>query len=203
MKKTTIYLVRHGESESNKQGIIAGHIDPDLTEEGEEQVRRTRGELRHIHFDEVYSSDLKRAVHTAEILYGRPVEESKRMHVLRERNFGSLEGKPEHHYHLSNRKRAELPEAEGLAYKPLPDVESDQELFGRFIPALEKIARNHPGETVLVVAHGGVIRASIMRLTGYGYKELPAGSFVNAGYAELVYDKEKGFEVIQINGVKL
>ncbi len=203
MKHTTIYLVRHGESESNKRGIIAGHIDPDLTEEGREQVRRTKEKLRHLHFDEVYSSDLKRAVHTAEILYGQPVSESNRMHLLRERNFGALEGKPEHHYHESNRKRAEMSEEDGWHYKYVPDMESDHELFTRFVPALEKIAKDNPGKTVLVVAHGGAIRSTIMRLAGYTYAQLPSGSFVNAGYTELRYEPDKGFSVIQISGVKL
>jgi len=202
-KQTTIYLVRHGESESNKQRIIAGHADPELTEEGKEQVRRTKQKLAHVAFDEVYSSDLKRAVHTAEILYGKPVEAAKRMHVLRERNFGSLEGGAQDVYNESGRRRESLPEAEGWHYKHVPDMESDHELVSRFGAGLEKIARSNPGKTILVVAHGGAIRTLIMKLTGYTYKQLPSESFVNAGYAELRYDKDKGLTVIQINGVKL
>ena len=62
-------------------GLGAGVVDE--WEQGREQVKHTRQELRHIRFDEVYSSDLKRAVHTAEILYGKPVEASKRIYTAR------------------------------------------------------------------------------------------------------------------------
>jgi broad specificity phosphatase PhoE len=178
-------------------------MDPDLTEEGKEQVKRTRQKLQHIHFDEVYSSDLQRAVHTAEILYGKPVEETNRMHVLRERHFGSMEGKSQSLYDEHNRARQSLSKDEAWLYKHVPDMENDHELTRRFIPAMESIAKSNPGKTVLVVAHGGAIRTMIMKLTGYGYDRLPSESFVNAGYTELRYEPQKGFKVIQISGVKL
>jgi len=202
-KRTTIYLVRHGESEWNRQGLIGGHSDPDLTEEGREQVRQTRLELKDIHFDEVYSSDLKRAMHTAEILYGKAVATTNRMHTLRERYFGSLEGKPEHHYQAGNVGREKLTYEESWVFKHVPDMENDHELSIRFVPALEEIAKNNLGKTILVVAHGSAIRTAIMKITGYTYKQLPSGSFVNAGYTELTYDEGKGFKVIQISGVRL
>jgi broad specificity phosphatase PhoE len=204
MQKTTLYVVRHGESVSNRQGIIAGHVDPDLTEEGKAQVAETKEALQAaVSFDAAYSSDLIRAVHTAEILYGKPVPKNHRLYNLRERNFGSLEGKPEHHLKAGSQKRKRLTDEEGWAFRHVPDMESDHELTARFLPALEEIARNNKGKTVLVVAHGGSIRTAIMKLTGYTYKQLPAGSFVNAGYVEIVYDPGEGFRVMQINGVKL
>jgi broad specificity phosphatase PhoE len=202
-KQTIIYLVRHGESESNKQRTIGGHVDSALTEEGKKQAIQTRITLKDIRFDTVYSSDLKRAVHTAEILYGRPIPEAHKLYDLRERSFGSLEGKPEHHYQKGNLKRQKLTHEEGWAFKHVPDMESDHELSMRYIPVLEKIAQSNLGKTILIGAHGSAIRTTIMKLTGYTYKDFPAGSFGNGGYAELAYDKDKGFKVIQINGVKL
>lgn len=202
-KRTTIYLVRHGESESNKQATIGGHIDSALTEQGKEQVKQTKLKLKGIRFDKVYSSDLKRAVDTAEIIYGKPVPKAHRIYELRERSFGSLEGRPEYFMNEGNAKRHNMAHEEGWVFKHVPDMESDHELSTRYLPVLEEIARSNPGKTVLVAAHGGVIRTTIIKLTGYTYQQLPAGSFGNAGYTELVYDEGKGFKVIQISSVKL
>jgi broad specificity phosphatase PhoE len=202
-KRTTIYLVRHGESESNKQGIISGHSDYDLTEQGKEQVEQTKLELQDVHFDVVYSSDLKRAIHTAEILYGKPVTETNKIHTLRERDFGSLDGKPDRIYKKGNLKRQTMTHEERWTFKPVPNYESDHQLFARFFPALKKIAQDNLGKTILIAAHGSAIRITLMQLTGYTHKELPPGSFSNAAYAELTYDENAGFKVIQISGVKL
>jgi probable phosphoglycerate mutase/uncharacterized phosphatase len=206
-QKTIIYLVRHGESVSNKEGIISGHSDYDLTEQGRDQVRETKEALRHVSFDEVYSSDLKRAMQTAEILYGRPVSETNRIHTLRERDFGSLDGGPQSSYMKMSSRRHDMPHAEGWVYKHVPDYENDEELSARFLSALEKIAGANPGKTILVAAHGSAIRVTMMKIEGFTYKDLPAGSFGNAAYAEVWYEpgKEPGsrFKVIQINGVKL
>jgi len=202
-KQTIVYLVRHGESESNRQGIISGHSDYDLTEQGKEQVQETKHVLRSVRFDEVYSSDLTRALQTAEILYGKPVETTNRMHTLRERDFGSLDGKPQHIYKQYSLQKQKMTEEQSWAYKHVHDMENDNELASRFLPAVEKIARHNLGKTVLIAAHGSAIRTVIMKITGYTYKELPSGSFGNAAYAELRYDKVNGFKVIQINGIKL
>ena len=202
-KQTIIYLVRHGESELNKQRIIGGHVDSVLTEKGKEQVRQTKLALKNIHFDEVYSSDLKRAVHTAEILYGKAIPEAHKVSALRERSFGALEGKPEHLYIKGNVERQKLTHEEGWLFKHVPDMESDHELSTRYIPALEKVAKDNLGRTILIAAHGSAIRTTIMKLTGFTYTDLPAGTFGNAGYTELTYDEDQGLKVIQINGVKL
>ena len=68
MKKnvTTIYIVRHGESVGNLHRICLGHTNLDLTELGLEQAKKTAEALENVDFAGIYSSDLQRAVHTAE-----------------------------------------------------------------------------------------------------------------------------------------
>jgi broad specificity phosphatase PhoE len=202
-KSTRIFFVRHGESEANKSGLIGGHTDPNLTDVGIKQVKKARDELNSVHFDNVYSSDLKRAIHTAEIIYGKPVPEENRQADLRERHFGSLEGKPQEHIHASDAHRQSLPIEESWHFKHVPDMESDHEVMSRIIPTLEKIAKSNPGKTILIVGHGGAIRTSVMKLGNYTYEHLPTGSIQNAGYAELEFNPDSGFKVIQISGVKL
>lgn len=201
-KKTIIYLVRHGESTHNQKAIINGHSDdPVLTEKGIKQVLATKAKLKDIRFDEVYSSTLQRAIHTAELLAARQVPDPNRIHLFRERNFGSLEGKPQSLIDEANKKREFMSFEESWAFKHAPDAESDHELSERFIPALEEVAKQNSGKTILVVSHGGIIRSAVTKITGLTYKEIPVGTFANASWVEIAYDPKKGFEVLRINGV--
>jgi alpha-ribazole phosphatase len=63
-----LILVRHGESELNMENIFFGHLDPKLTEKGQGQAQKTKEILSNINYKEIYSSPLKRAVETAEII---------------------------------------------------------------------------------------------------------------------------------------
>ncbi|CAH8664727.1 unnamed protein product [Heterobilharzia americana] len=86
-----ITLLRHGETTENKNKIIQGHLDTDLSDNGLEQAKSMRIYITQIKPDVVISSDLKRARFTAyEIVDPSVVEVESR---LRERNFGSLTGR--------------------------------------------------------------------------------------------------------------
>src|SRR5665213_1161889 len=121
-----IILVRHGESVFNKAGIIAG--DSPLTDKGREQARQTKEILARFKFDAVYSSDLKRAIETAEIIAGKQVPASNRLSSLRERDFGSLEHKSEKHHDQEGKLRSIMTHEENWLYKHVADTESDHEL---------------------------------------------------------------------------
>jgi broad specificity phosphatase PhoE len=200
--QTKIYLVRHGETTFNKLSILSGHLDPPLTEKGKEQARQSGLKLKDIHFDAAYSSDLERAIKTGAIIYGKPVPKANRLASLRERNFGSLEGKPDMYYKEGNERQKTVSHEKSWIYKHVPDMENDHELSLRFIPALESIARKNPGKTILVVAHGGAIRTTLIKLQGFTYDALPAGSFKNGDYAELIYTDDS-FKVVQVPGVRI
>jgi broad specificity phosphatase PhoE len=197
-KVCKIILVRHGESVNNKAGIIAG--DSPLTDKGREQARLTRKALAGLKFDVIYSSDLKRAVETAQIIAGKDVPENHQLPGLRERDFGALEGKPEKLHEEEHEKRVGMSHEENWVYKHVPDTESDHELSDRFVLALQKLAENNPGKTILVAAHGGAIRTTLMKLHELTYHQVPNGSFKNAGYVELDYANHN-FKVVQIVGV--
>ncbi len=65
--------MRHGQTTHNRDRLASGHVDPELTEAGAAQAEAVRQKLSHVHFDEVYSSDLKRAADTAAIVYGSSI----------------------------------------------------------------------------------------------------------------------------------
>ena len=200
-KKTIIYLVRHGESEANVLQINSGHSDPALTKNGQEQVKEAREKLKHVKFDAVYSSDLQRASHTAKIIYGSDVPKENRRLNFRERNFGSLESKPQDTLDEGNEVKKGLTSEELIHFKHVPDMESDHELSERFIAELETVANENLGKIVLVVAHGGAIRTTVTKLKGWSPDKLPFGSIKNASFTEIHYDPQKGFDVIQITNI--
>ena len=89
MSDVIVWLVRHGETVWNAQHKISGWIDVELSERGQQMARDLRPRLEPERFDGVWSSDLKRAIDTAELAYRRPERQDER---LRELDFGPLEG---------------------------------------------------------------------------------------------------------------
>ena len=144
---TTILLARHGETDWNREGRFQGHADPPLNEEGRAQARDLARRLADDPFDAVYSSDLRRAHETALIVaerHGVPVVTEP---GLREIDVGSWSGLT----------RAEVEERfPGAAHH---DGESREDHLARVVDTVERIACAHPGRRILVVSHGGSLRA--------------------------------------------
>lgn len=191
MLQTKLYVVRHGETTYNRDGISSGHVNPQLTETGKAQAKTAQKALSKIRFDEVYSSDLDRAIETAKIIYGKPVPKTHRLEGLRERSFGIYDGKP---YALIDDLHAAIKTEfdtwdndKKFKHKYHPSMESNFELSERFIAALAMIAEQHPGKSVLVVAHGGALRTTLITLGYASLDELPPGAISNAAYVELDY----------------
>lgn len=89
MSDVIVWLVRHGETVWNAEHKISGWIDVELSERGIQMAEDLRARLEPEQFDGVWSSDLKRAVRTAELAYRSPERQDPR---LRELDFGPLEG---------------------------------------------------------------------------------------------------------------
>jgi broad specificity phosphatase PhoE len=196
-KSTTIYLVRHGESESNRDGIISGHDNPPLTNMGRKQVKDAKKALQSVKFDVVYSSDLQRARETVEIIAETPIPPHRQLKNLRERNFGSIDGKPDKYLEGYVEARKRMSEDDNWQYKHVASMESDQEILYRFSNELEKIARSHPGKTILIGSHGSLIRSLLRRHQNILYNEAHSVPFKNAGYVKLIYDGKR-FKVLEV-----
>jgi broad specificity phosphatase PhoE len=204
MKKTIIYLVRHGQTEHNRDGIVSGHVNTVLTEKGKQQAAATRDALAHIKFDVAYSSDLDRAIDTAAIIHETEVPEPNRLKELRERNFGEYDGLPGTHLEKLQTKNKSvldtLSEEDVWKFSHHPTIESNHELATRFVAQLRAIAEENQGKTILVVAHGGALRTALISIGYATQRQLPSGSVDNAAYVELIYEKGK-FTVDTIVGV--
>lgn len=191
LKYCNLYIVRHGQTEWNVKGLLQGHTDSPLTDIGISQAEQIREELKHIHFDEVFSSDSLRAKRTAEIITLERKIAVKTTQLLRERSFGKYEGKE---YRIFNTKLKELvkefealPDDKKKSYR-YPDIESDEELISRFIVFLRETAIAYGGKTILVVSHGAMIRSLLIHL-GFGtYSSLRYDAIGNGAYVKLVSD---------------
>lgn len=181
-----LYIARHGQTTSNLAGIMQGHLDSDLTKKGEAQALSLGSDLKDISFDAVYSSDLIRAKRTAKIALLDKQLKIATTNLLRERNYGRFEGQAyeqlEKSYIAVREVLEKLDRQTSYKAKPFFDVESDEELVTRFIVAVREISLAHQNETVLVVAHGGIIRHFLLHL-GLDNQELKESGFIrNAGY---------------------
>jgi len=152
---TRILLVRHGETDWNRIGRWQGHADPPLNDLGRQQAARLAERLVGDGVSAVYSSDLRRASQTAVVVGARlalPVIEDP---ALREIDVGSWSGLT----------RAEVQERfpEGFARWQAGEIghdgETREQLTERVVAAVHRIAEAHEGATVVVVTHGGAIRA--------------------------------------------
>jgi len=186
---TTIYVVRHGTTEYNEKHIIQGLSDSPLTENGKKGIQELSKKLKDVKFDYIYSSDLGRTMQTAEILaleHNLAIQANK---LLRERNFGELDGKPSENFqpYLDAIKLLKT-NTEKINYKHSSEIESNEEVVTRFFTFLKEAAILEPGKILLVVTHGGVIR-SILTRTGYAsYDQVVHGKILNGAYLVLETD---------------
>ena len=165
-----LLLVRHGESTANAKGIWQGQMEFPLSERGRAQASLAGHGLSRQPFEGLYSSPLSRAFETAEIIRDRTgfAGEVVPVEGLSERNGGILEG---HTWAEQEQRNPELakkflaiPEEERWA---LVGAETDEEVIARFEEALSSIRALHPGGArIVVVSHGGVMRAFLRELFG-------------------------------------
>ena len=156
MQVTRILAVRHGETAWNRDTRIQGHTDIDLNEHGRWQAGRLAQALREEPIAAFYASDLARARDTAQAvarLHGGVVQ----THTgLRERCFGRFEGRTWAELEAQHPVEATAWRQRVPDFAP-PGGESLLQLQARVVAAVTELAARHPGEQVLVVAHGGVL----------------------------------------------
>lgn len=190
--------MRHGQTDWNAQNITQGHSDIPLNSEGIKQAQVLKESLGKIKIDTVFSSDLLRAKKTAEIIALERKLIIKTTQLLRERCYGKLEGQP---YHLTKEFHKiweDLSKKARLDYRPYDDYETDQEAISRFITFLREVAVSHPGGTVLIVTHGGIMRVLLNHLSDKTYL---AGAISNLGYIKLESDGVDFF-IKELKGIK-
>lgn len=185
MSTTTLVIIRHGETEWNREGRIQGHLDSALTPEGVAQAEACATRLQAEIFDHVVASDLPRVQHTAGILTSQMALAIRNDVALRERCFGVGEGKTYSeldalYVDAFKRVRSENPDLE----VGLEGGESRREFHERIVSILQKIAEEHAGKRVLIVTHGGVLGVVYRWL-----KNLPIGGSDKVEIPNVAYNR--------------
>ena len=153
---TTLFAVRHGETEWNVVGKQQGHLDSPLTQSGITQAHALADGLHGKGIEVVYSSDLGRALQTAQIIAARLDLDVDLDPRLRERHLGSMQGLTKDEF------RQQYPD-EWAAFDSgdpdycFPGGESARQRYERSVACVEELAQRNPGRKLLVVAHGGVL----------------------------------------------
>ncbi len=159
-----LYIVRHGEATSNKEGYIAGHMDVELTQEGLTQAKLVAQWLSSHSFDVAFSSDLQRTLVTAHEIMKFHEDLSLEQRIsLRERDV----------YDLAWKNKTELAQEFGVGideiYTVLLDewrIESNNSLIERAWLFFEFLKEEYNDRTILLVNHWGLIKALLTHIFG-------------------------------------
>ena len=162
---TKLLLVRHGVTEFNSTRRFAGYSDVELNADGYRQVERLRARLANEKIDAVYSSDLKRALVTAEVISPGHKTDIVVCPELREINYGDAEGLT---FEEIGHHHPEL--AESITNFSLelsfPGGESFKGFIARTIEFVDRLNGHAQEQTILIVSHGGVLRTLVCDLLG-------------------------------------
>ena len=221
----TLVLLRHGESEWNKQNLFTGWTDVDFSENGRSEAEMAGKLLKEegFDFDVCYTSYLKRAIHTLDIVLDQmdrdwlPVTKSWK---LNERHYGALQGlnKAEtaekygedqvkiwrRSYDVpppaldadDERNPAKQEQYRGIPAEDLPLTESLKDTVARVVPYFNEVIKPKmlSGDRVIIVAHGNSLRALVKYLEDISDDEIVEVNIPNG--APLVYEFDRDFNII-------
>ena len=168
-----IYLMRHGETEWNKIGKFQGQVDTPLAKVGILQAQKTSEGMKEIPFDCIFSSPLKRAYMTAQIIRGDREIPLIRDNRLKEMSFGIYEGRRLAGFNKPGRVRAMRFRNDPVRYRPPKHGETFEELIARTSGFIREEILPLEGkmDTILITAHGAAVRSIILALTGRELKD--------------------------------
>lgn len=199
MDLTRITAVRHGETDWNASARVQGHTDIALNATGLQQAARlaralaAQGDALHA----IHSSDLARALQTAQAVAtatGAPLHTHS---GLRERCFGSLEGysfaqASEHLPDHAQAWRTRVPDWQ----PPGAGGESLQQLQTRILHTVQALAAQHLGQHILLVVHGGVLDVLYRAATGLGLQDARTWQLPNAAINRLLWTPDSGLTLV-------
>jgi probable phosphoglycerate mutase len=184
---TTLCIVRHGETAWNAEGRVQGQLDVPLSEVGLAQARAVAAALQGERFGAIYSSDLQRVTQTAEPaarMLSLPVRTDAR---LRERHYGMFQTLTYADVKILHPEDYARFKAKDLDYD-FRTGESLRAFFARSIACLAELAARHPGESILVFTHGGVLEMARRHATGSSLATVREFEIPNAALNRMVIE---------------
>ena len=165
---TLILLARHGETDWNRSERWQGHADPPLNATGLSQAEALADLLAEERLHAIYSSDLQRAVSTAEAVARRHALPLVQLERLREIDVGEWSGLTTTEIKEQHAEGFERHNAGGDGWLT---GEPHAEMQKRIVAAIDALAQAHEDETILVVIHGGTIRALLAHAMAIPFDE--------------------------------
>lgn len=172
-KSTRLFLVRHGATQLSAEDRFAGATDVALSEEGIFQAERLAERLADDAITAVYSSPLKRTLHTATILAGPHGLTPVIRDGLREIDHGRWEGMTRAEVEARFAEEYAAWEEDPYTFAP-EGGENGVSIIARALPVIREIVVGHPGKNILVVSHKATLRLLISSLLGFdarGYRD--------------------------------
>jgi broad specificity phosphatase PhoE len=194
----TIYLIRHGETDYNRRGVVQGSgVDSDLNDMGRAQAQAFFHAYQHVPFSKIYISGLKRTYQTAEpfIELGLPFE---KLTGLNEISWGVMEGKAPGN--LENEYYRELIEAwaSGNTAKTTDGGESPEQVVARQKVAIDTILSHPEEQTILVAMHGRAMRILLCWITSQPLSMMDHFEHSNLCLYKLNYDYNSATFTIEL-----
>jgi len=188
----TFLIARHGHAEYAVPGVLSDDGGA-LTDKGRDQVRHLVGQVRSRRVAAVYSSQMGRAVESAELAASELGLHSLAVDGLQEFSVGGLAGVSLHDDRAQQVFDAWL---RGDLAAACPGAEDGHTVVKRFKGALDEIADRHRGETVLVFTHGGAMSLAIPRLSANLRNDLAAQRFLPSCVAAEIEVDADGWRVV-------
>lgn len=190
-----IYLIRHGETEQNKRKCLQGRSDIELNEYGRELARKTAEGLKDINFDIIFTSPLKRARETAEIIRGNREIPMVCEERIQEISFGEYEGL------CYGKDNYSIPDADFMnffdkpqEYQTPPGGESFEEILKRTGEFLQELMQKeeYQEKTILLSTHGCALKALLANVQKQALEAFwGAGVHKNCAVSLVVVEKEQ------------
>ncbi len=185
---TTIYLVRHGETDYNLGPRYQGQMDIPLNENGRRQGDLLGQAMKNHHIDEVFSSPLGRAMETGRLIaqYHEGVKVTP-VHGLEEVDVGIFVGR---HFHEVEKEYPEVIRCvkEDPAHIQYPQGESTRDVYDRISKTIGEIVDANRGKTIVIVSHGFAIQNYIHYTTGKPFDEMGSYIVTNTSRSKFVYE---------------
>lgn len=170
---TRLFLLRHGEVEERYHRVFGGRIDMDLSPRGHEQARALANFLRRRPIDAIYASPMRRAQQTLAPLASHCPKPAITRPEFREVDFGDWTGLTWEQVH-SRYQVSAFDWLERIEQGAIANAETGAGFRARVEPALQEIVREHAGESVAIVCHGGVIRMMLSILLDLALPKMAA-----------------------------
>ncbi|MCK5812212.1 MAG: histidine phosphatase family protein [Clostridiales bacterium] len=191
---TQVYLIRHGETMWNKKKIVQGHMNSELSSKGKSQAKAVGEKLKDYNFDVIYSSDLDRAIDTANYINEHHNQVIIFDELLRERGLGILEGKTWDIIKMNYKDAASIYHSEDTHSDIPGGGESKKRFANRVMTFMDKIAVQEEGKKVLIITHGGYIVYFINLVLGLALNKKSKIHYVrNGSISKFRYQKGEWF----------